>query len=57
VFDVLPGLSADGFWSKLGAGSRFFVAIAIDRNFSDGPDSVQTYIGAAFDLRRMFGSF
>jgi hypothetical protein len=57
AFDLLPGLSADGFWSKLGAGTRFFVAIAIDRNFSDGPDSVQTYVGAAFDLRRMFGSF
>lgn len=57
VFDVLPGLSAQGILSRLGAGSRFFIAISIDRNFRDGPDAVQTYVGADFDLRRLFGSF
>ena len=57
VFDLMPGLSADGILSKLGAGSRFFLALSIDRNFRKGPDAVQTYVGVDFDLRRMFGSF
>jgi hypothetical protein len=57
VFDVLPTLSADSILTRLGAGSRFFLAISIDRNFRNGPDAVQTYIGADFDLRRVFGGF
>jgi len=57
VFDVMPHLSTGSILGKLGKGSRFFVAIAIDRNPSHGPDAVQTYVGADFDLRQMFGSF
>ena len=57
VFDLMPNLSPGNFMRDLGAGSRFFIAISIDRNPKDGPDAVQTYIGADFDLRRVFGAF
>ncbi len=57
VFDLMPNLTPGGFFKDLGAGSRFFIAISIDRNVKNGPDSVQTYVGADFDLRRIFGAF
>jgi hypothetical protein len=57
VFDLLPNITPGTFFRDLGAGSRFFIAITIDRNVWNGPDAVQTYIGADFDLRRIFGAF
>jgi hypothetical protein len=57
VFDVIPGWIQSAGWKGLSAGSRFFIAIAIDRNPSSGPDAVQTYIGVDYDLRHLFGSF
>ncbi len=57
VFDLMPNLSPGNFIKDLGAGTRFFLAISIDRNLNNGPDAVQTYFGADFDLRRVFGSF
>lgn len=57
VFDLMPGVSTSSVLGKLGSGSRFFLAIAIDRGPTRGPDAVQTYIGFDFDMRRIFGSF
>ena len=57
VFDLLPNITPSNILKDLGAGARFFIGIAIDRNLRNGPDAVQTYIGADFDLRRIFGAF
>jgi hypothetical protein len=60
VFDVVaPGVldTSTSIAGRLGKGSRFFLAISIDRNLHDGPDAVQTYVGFNFDLRKIFGSF
>lgn len=57
AFDVLPGLKEKAeFWKYLGFGSlRAFLNMSIDRNpWGPGPDSVQTYFGMVFDLRRAF---
>jgi hypothetical protein len=59
IVDAFSGL-AERFpvLRHLGFGSwRGFIAIGIDRNpKGDGPDSVQTYYGAAFDFERAFRS-
>jgi hypothetical protein len=57
VFDVIPNLSVSNIGKALASSWRFFIAISIDRNFHNGPDAVQTYLGFDFDLRRIFGSF
>jgi hypothetical protein len=42
MFDLLPNITPGNFFKDLGAGARFFVAIAIDRNVQTGPDAVHT---------------
>lgn len=43
----------DGFLSaKIGGPVRFFAQLLVDSDFGPGSDSVQTYIGLEFDLRR-----
>ena len=59
AFDIMPGL-ADRlqFWKRLGGASRVFIGISVDRNpGGPGPDSVQSYVGIDFDLRRAFSAF
>jgi hypothetical protein len=59
AFDLMPSLRDQlQFWKRLGGSTRMFVEISIDRNPNGpGPDSVQTYVGIDFDLRRAFSSF
>jgi hypothetical protein len=56
VFDLAPSI-ADRLssWKRFAGASRFFIVVAMDRSYSDSePDSVQTYVGLDFDLRRVF---
>jgi hypothetical protein len=60
VFDLAPNVlqRAENFFKRTGGASRFFIAIAIDRNpGGPGPDAVQTYVGFDFDLQRLFSPF
>jgi hypothetical protein len=59
AFDVLPSLTDQlQFWKQLGGALRVFIAISVDRNpGGPGPDSVQSYVGIDFDLRRAFNAF
>lgn len=56
VFDVVPNLTDTlEFWKRLAGSPRAFVAIMVDRNPGGGsPDSVVSYVGIDFDLRRLF---
>lgn len=68
IVDVAPGLKDKAFLSYLGFGSlRMFVDVAIDRRYAwtkrgpvdasharTGPDSVQAYVGFAFDMAKAF---
>ena len=56
VFDVVPNLTDTlEFWKRLAGSPRAFIAITVDRNPGGGsPDSVITYVGVDFDLRRLF---
>src|SRR5258706_2653017 len=56
IFDVMPQLGDTNVGRWLGFGSwRFFVALDADRDSGGhGPDSIQTYIGFAFDLGKAF---
>jgi len=59
AFDIMPGLRDQlEFWKRLGGASRVFIGISVDRNpGGPGPDSVQSYVGIDFDLRRAFSAF
>ena len=60
VFDVMPGLigQAQNILSQAGSSTRAFVAIVVDRNpGGTAPDAIQTYVGVAFDVRRLVGAF
>jgi hypothetical protein len=59
VFDLMPGLvgQAQNILSQAGSATRFFAEIVVDRNPGGvAPDAVQTYIGIAFDVRRLVGT-
>jgi len=59
AFDIMPGLIDQlQFWKRLGGAARVFIGISVDRNpGGPGPDSVQSYVGIDFDLRRAFSAF
>jgi hypothetical protein len=59
-FDVAPGLvdQARNIVTRGMSSTRFFTTIVIDRNpGGHAPDSVQTYFGLDFDVRRLVGAF
>lgn len=59
VFDLMPGLvgQAQNVVSQAGSAMRLFAEIVVDRNPGGvAPDAVQTYVGIAFDVRRLVGS-
>jgi hypothetical protein len=59
VFDLMPGLvgQAQNVVSQAGSAMRLFAEIVVDRNPNGtAPDAVQTYVGIAFDVRRLVGS-
>jgi hypothetical protein len=60
VFDVAPGLldQAKNIFSSTLGSTRFFATIAVDRNpRGRAPDSVQSYFGLLFDVRRLYTGF
>jgi hypothetical protein len=59
AFNLVPGKAdqAQGALGRIGAGSRAFIAIVVDRNpKGKAPDAVQTYVGYSFDIARALGS-
>jgi hypothetical protein len=57
VFDIAPGLvdQAKNIFTQTAGSMRFFAAIVVDRNpRGRAPDSVQSYFGILFDVRRLY---
>ena len=60
LFDIAPGLldQARNIFSQSLGSTRFFASIVVDRNpGGTAPDSVQSYFGIDFDVRRLVGAF
>jgi hypothetical protein len=55
IFDVMPQLNDFSVGKWLGFGAwRFFVALDVDRGTDHSSDTIETYIGFAFDLSKAF---
>jgi hypothetical protein len=60
VWDIAPGLleQARNIFTQTAGSMRFFAAIVVDRNPGGrAPDSVQSYFGIMFDVRRLYSGF
>jgi hypothetical protein len=60
VWDIAPGLleQAKNIFTQTAGSMRFFAAIVVDRNPGGrAPDSVQSYFGIMFDVRRLYSGF
>ncbi len=56
VFDIMPQWGDFNAGKWLGFGSwRFFIALDVDRDtHGHGPDTIESYVGVAFDLAKAF---
>jgi hypothetical protein len=60
MWDIAPGLldQARNIFTQTAGSMRFFAAIVVDRNPGGrAPDSVQSYFGIMFDVRRLYSTF